>query len=57
MQLPVAQRQVVLLHYLYDLRVEDVARVLGVAAGTVKSRLGRARSALAEKLTEEVSYD
>lgn len=52
--LPLTQRQVVLLHYVYDCRVEDIARTLGVRVGTVKSRLGRARSALAEMLREEV---
>lgn len=56
-QLPTAQRQVVVLHYLYDLRIEDVASILGVEPGTVKSRLSRARTALAVTLREEVSYD
>ena len=36
-----------------DLPVAEVARVLGVAQGTVKSRLGRARQRLKEKLQEE----
>ena len=31
----------------------EIARVLGVAQGTVKSRLGRARQRLKEQLQEE----
>jgi RNA polymerase sigma-70 factor (ECF subfamily) len=56
-QLPSHQRQVVVLHYLYDLRVEDIARMLHVRVGTVKSRLARSRAALAATLDEEVLYD
>jgi RNA polymerase sigma-70 factor, ECF subfamily len=50
--LPVAQRQVVVLHHLLDLPVEQVARELRLPVGTVKSRLARARRALAEHLRE-----
>lgn len=56
-RLPVAQRQVVVLHYVYDLRVDDIAQVLQVRPGTVKSRLGRARDALSGMLREEVVHD
>ena len=48
--LPVAQRKVVVLHHLLDLPVEEVAAELGVPVGTVKSRLARARGALAARL-------
>ncbi|TCO53038.1 RNA polymerase sigma factor [Actinocrispum wychmicini] len=48
--LSVDHRAVVVLHYLADLPVDEVASVLGIAVGTVKSRLSRARTALAEKL-------
>ena len=48
--LPVAQRKVVVLHHLLDLPVEQVAAELGVPTGTVKSRLARARGALAAQL-------
>ena len=41
------------LYYYEDLPVAEVARVLGVAQGTVKSRLGRARQRLKERLREE----
>jgi RNA polymerase sigma-70 factor (ECF subfamily) len=48
--LPLAQRKVVVLHHLLDLPVEQVAAELGVPVGTVKSRLARARGALAARL-------
>lgn len=50
--LPVAQRAVVILHHVMDLPVEQVASELGVPVGTVKSRLSRARTALAPLLTQ-----
>lgn len=44
--LPLAQRQVVALHYLMDLSVVDVGAYLGIAEGTVKPHLYRGRLAL-----------
>lgn len=52
-RLPLAQRKAVVLHYLLDLPVDQVATELGVPVGTVKSRLARARSALATRLGPE----
>lgn len=52
-RLPVHHRAVVLLHHVHDLPVDDVARQLGVPVGTVKSRLARARTALAPMLADE----
>jgi RNA polymerase sigma-70 factor, ECF subfamily len=51
--LPLAQRKVVVLHHLLDLPVDQVAVELGVPVGTVKSRLARARAALATHLAAE----
>ena len=48
--MPAAYREVVLLHYFADLPVDQIAEVLQVPAGTVKSRLSRGRAALAELL-------
>jgi RNA polymerase sigma-70 factor (ECF subfamily) len=48
--LPEQQRQVIALHYLADLPVHQIADELGVPDGTVKSRLSRARDALAASL-------
>jgi len=53
--LPFSQRQVVVLHHLLDLPVELVAAELGVPVGTVKSRLARARTALAPLIGVEVA--
>ncbi len=50
--LPLPQRQVVVLHHLAGMPVVEVATVLRVPAGTVKSRLKRARRALAACLGE-----
>jgi RNA polymerase sigma-70 factor (ECF subfamily) len=55
-ELPEGQREVVVLHYLTDLPVGRVAQELGIAEGTVKSRLSRARAQLAQALRlQEVS--
>jgi RNA polymerase sigma-70 factor (ECF subfamily) len=48
-----AQRKAVVLHHLLDLPVDQVAVELGVPVGTVKSRLARARGALAARLAPE----
>jgi RNA polymerase sigma-70 factor, ECF subfamily len=53
--LPLAQRQVIVLHHLAGLPVEEVARELRLAAGTVKSRLARGRAAMATMLDHERS--
>lgn len=55
--LPVRQAQVVVLHYLDDRPVDDIADVLGIAAGTVKVHLHRARVALGASLGLEVADD
>jgi RNA polymerase sigma factor (sigma-70 family) len=52
--LPAKQRAAVVLHYLEDLPVADVARVLEVSESTVKQHLFRARHRLASALGEEV---
>jgi len=49
-KLPDVQRQVVTLYYFEERDVREVARLLGLAVGTVKSHLFRARQALAEML-------
>jgi RNA polymerase sigma-70 factor (ECF subfamily) len=45
--LPFQQRETVALFYLGDLTVQEIATALGIAEGTVKSRLNRGRTALA----------
>ncbi|WP_188111144.1 sigma-70 family RNA polymerase sigma factor [Nocardioides antri] len=51
-RLPIDQRAVLVLHHLVDRPVDEVARVLKVPVGTVKSRLARARAALAPHLVD-----
>jgi RNA polymerase sigma-70 factor (ECF subfamily) len=51
--LPEGQRTAVVLHYLEDMSVADVAATLGVSEGTVKTQLARARQTLARTLAEE----
>ena len=48
--LPTAYREVIVLHYFADLPVDEIAGLLGVPTGTVKSRLSRGRTALAARL-------
>ena len=52
-QLPLKFRSVVVLRYLLDWSTADVAAALGVAEGTVKSRLARALERLAVVLEEQ----
>ena len=49
--LPPMHRAVVHLFYREDLKVEEIASVLGIPAGTVKSRLHHAREALKRQLS------
>ncbi|MBE0417089.1 MAG: RNA polymerase sigma factor [Coriobacteriia bacterium] len=46
-------RMVIALRYFSDLKVEDIAGILGVPAGTVKSRINRALRRLKESLGAE----
>jgi RNA polymerase sigma factor (sigma-70 family) len=46
-------RTVIALRYFSDLKVDDIAEILGVPAGTVKSRINRALGRLKESLGAE----
>ena len=48
--LPVSQRTVVVLYYINDLPVEEIADILEIPQGTVKSRLYYARNTLKKRL-------
>src|ERR1700755_1128354 len=52
-QLPEAQRRVIVLHYLYDLPVAQIASRTGMPPGTVKVYLARGRAALARLLGDD----
>ena len=51
-QLPLAQRSVLLLHFVEDFSLEEISRITEAHLGTVKSRLHYAKKAL-KKLLEE----
>lgn len=51
--LPVLEREILVLFYLEDLTVQECAQICGIPAGTVKSRLSRARRLLRTYLTEK----
>ena len=51
------QRAAVVLFYLEDRPVEEIARVMGTSTSTVKQHLHRARARLAEVLKEEAVDD
>jgi RNA polymerase sigma-70 factor (ECF subfamily) len=48
--LPARQRQIVTLHYLADLTQAEVAALVGITEGAVKSQLSAARAALRTRL-------
>lgn len=52
-RLPVFHREVLVLHFLEDLPLADVAAVVGCPVGTVKSRIHHAKRALREVLQRE----
>jgi RNA polymerase sigma-70 factor (ECF subfamily) len=53
------QRQAIVLHYLLDMSVEQIAHETGQPAGTVKTNLARGRAALAAllRVSAEVAAD
>jgi RNA polymerase sigma-70 factor (ECF subfamily) len=53
-RLPVAQRSVLVLHFVEDFPLEEIARITGTVLGTVKSRLHYAKLALRKLLEEEM---
>jgi RNA polymerase sigma-70 factor (ECF subfamily) len=56
-RLPLDQQITLELYYWEELPVADIAEVLDVAVGTVKSRLGRAREALRECIAQLEASD
>lgn len=48
-RLPIVEKQIIHLFYLDGLKINEIAAVLGIPVGTVKSRLNRARKLLATK--------
>ena len=54
-RLPIKQRQVVLMHYLEETSVKEVAMMLSTRAKTIEGRLYQARRALRRMLDDKVS--
>jgi RNA polymerase sigma-70 factor, ECF subfamily len=52
LQLPPAQREIVDLVYYHEKSVAEVAQIVGIPAGTVKTRMFHARSRMAELLAQ-----
>lgn len=52
--LPEKLKTAVVLHYMEGAKEEEIARILRIPRGTVKSRLNRARMLLQKALSEEV---
>ena len=52
MRLPLAQRQAIVLYYLADLPVEEIARDCDVSVGTIRTRLAAARHRLERELKD-----
>jgi RNA polymerase sigma-70 factor (ECF subfamily) len=50
-QLPLPQRMVIVLYYINERSLQEVAEILEIPAGTVKSRLHYARQALKENMS------
>ena len=51
--LPLSQREVVVLHYLLDLSVPQISEMIDTPEGTIKSRLHRALERLRKELSDE----
>lgn len=51
-QLPLPQREALTLYFLEDLSIDDIAKVLDVSPGTVKSRLHYAKRAIRKILSD-----
>lgn len=54
-QLPLAQRSVLLLHFVEDFSLEEIAGITGARLGTVKSRMHYAKEALRKLIQERTS--
>ncbi len=52
-RLPVPQRSVLLLHFVEEFSLEEIAGITSTALGTVKSRLHYAKKALRKLMEEE----
>lgn len=56
-QLPLAQREALTLYFLEDLSIDEIARVVGVSPGTVKSRLHYGKQAIKKIICDGGSHE
>jgi RNA polymerase sigma-70 factor (ECF subfamily) len=56
MALPAYLKDVVILYYYQEFKTVEISKILGIAEGTVRSRLHRAREILKNKLSGRVDY-
>lgn len=56
LKLPVKYRQIVHLFYYEDMSIENISKITGIKASTVKSQLHRARLMIKESLKEDVDF-
>ncbi|MFK7695762.1 RNA polymerase sigma factor [Paenibacillus sp. HJGM_3] len=57
LELPEPYREALMLDASYGLPVKEMAQLLGIPEGTVKSRIARARTRIASKLKEDAPYE
>ena len=55
-ELPIRQRETVVLHYVGGFEVDAIAKLMDVTPGTVKTQLHRGRTALAARLAPDPSF-
>lgn len=55
--LPTQQKEAILLHYFYDLKYREIARITGTNTATVKSRVKQGTDKLRKRLRREDFFD
>lgn len=56
MELPIKYREVILLYYYQDFKVNEIAEILGISESSIKMRLNRGRKKLKDDFEEECIY-
>ena len=56
MDLPIKYREVILLYYYRDFKINEIAEILGISESSIKMRLNRARKKLKDDFEEECIY-
>lgn len=56
-ELPHIQREAIVLHYYYDMKFKEIARLTGVSTATAKSRVKQGMEKLRKRLGKEEFYE